>query len=46
TPIRDVSARVGYVNVTSFIRMFKKVTGMTPSDYRRSENGLNTEKPG
>lgn len=46
TPIRDVSTRVGYVNVTSFIRMFKKVTGMTPSDYRRSESGLNAEKPG
>lgn len=33
--IRDIATRVGYINVTSFIRMFKKVTGMTPSEYRR-----------
>ncbi|MEF3305856.1 helix-turn-helix domain-containing protein [Paenibacillus sp. GYB003] len=45
-PIRDVATRVGYVNVTSFIRMFKKVTGVTPSDYRRAEAGMNAEKPG
>ncbi|MDF2716055.1 MAG: AraC family transcriptional regulator [Paenibacillus sp.] len=36
--VRDIATRVGYVNVTSFIRMFKKVTGMTPSDYRKAGN--------
>lgn len=36
--VRDIATRVGYVNVTSFIRMFKKVTGVTPSDYRKAEN--------
>ncbi|RKN70685.1 helix-turn-helix domain-containing protein [Paenibacillus ginsengarvi] len=45
-PIREVATRVGYVNVTSFIRMFKKMTGLTPSDYRRSESGLHAEKSG
>lgn len=36
--VRDIAAWVGYINVTSFIRMFKKVTGMTPSDYRKAGN--------
>lgn len=41
--VRDIATRVGYVNVTSFIRMFKKVTGMTPSEYRKAGN---TEEAG
>lgn len=36
--VREIATRVGYVNVTSFIRMFKKVTGVTPSDYRKAGN--------
>ncbi|MDF2718942.1 MAG: hypothetical protein K0R28_5867, partial [Paenibacillus sp.] len=36
--VREIAIKVGYVNVTSFIRMFKKVTGMTPSDYRKAGN--------
>ena len=27
---------VGYTNSTSFIRAFKKVNGMTPSEYQRA----------
>ncbi|WP_339266246.1 AraC family transcriptional regulator [Paenibacillus sp. FSL W8-0187] len=35
-PIQEVGNRIGYRNVTSFIRMFKKVTGQTPGDYRKT----------
>lgn len=33
--IVDVAAEVGYRNVNSFIRMFKKLCGVTPGEYRR-----------
>jgi AraC-like DNA-binding protein len=33
--IQDVAAAVGYQNVNSFIRMFKRYSGMTPGEYRR-----------
>ncbi len=33
--IQDVAARVGYQNLNSFNRMFKKFTGLTPSEYRK-----------
>ncbi|WP_169089118.1 helix-turn-helix domain-containing protein [Paenibacillus sp. PL91] len=32
--IRDIAERVGYTNVNSFVRIFKKITGLTPSEYR------------
>ncbi len=32
--IRDVAAAVGYTNVNSFARIFKKSTGFTPGEYR------------
>lgn len=32
--IREISERVGYVNVNSFVRIFKKMTGLTPTEYR------------
>jgi len=35
--IQDVAARAGYQNLNSFNRMFKKFTGQTPSEYRRSK---------
>ncbi|GAA3399542.1 helix-turn-helix domain-containing protein [Paenibacillus hodogayensis] len=44
--VRDIATRVGYVNVTSFIRMFKKVTGLTPSDYRKAEIAAEPESGG
>ncbi|WP_409340802.1 helix-turn-helix domain-containing protein [Paenibacillus sp. MBLB4367] len=33
--IQHIAEQVGIVNVNSFIRMFKKVTGMTPGEYKR-----------
>lgn len=33
--IRDAAEAVGYRNITSFNRMFKKYMGLTPSEYRK-----------
>jgi two-component system response regulator YesN len=33
--INDIALRVGYQDVSHFNRAFKKVTGLSPSDYRR-----------
>jgi two-component system response regulator YesN len=33
--IQDVAALVGYQNVNSFIRMFKRYSGVTPGEYRK-----------
>jgi len=33
--VQDVAAKVGYLHSFSFIRMFKKVAGVTPGDYRK-----------
>jgi two-component system response regulator YesN len=32
--VRDIAEQVGYTNVNSFVRIFKKMTGLTPSEYR------------
>jgi AraC-like DNA-binding protein len=34
--IQEVATQIGYLNTNSFIRMFKKISGMTPGEYRRS----------
>lgn len=34
--IQDIAERVGYPNVNTFIRVFKKLTGQTPGDYRKT----------
>lgn len=34
--VYQIAAATGYVNVQSFIRMFKKVTGVTPGAYRKA----------
>ncbi len=34
--VHHIAGKVGYVNVTSFMRSFKKHSGMTPSAYRQS----------
>ncbi|MBD2844310.1 helix-turn-helix transcriptional regulator [Paenibacillus sp. IB182496] len=34
--IQDIADQVGYRSLTPFMRMFKKTTGHTPSEYRRS----------
>ncbi|GMX60144.1 hypothetical protein Elgi_69110 [Paenibacillus elgii] len=33
--IQDVASYVGYQNVNSFIRMFKRCSGITPGEYRK-----------
>ena len=35
--IKDLAASVGYYDVSSFIRRFKQMTGVTPLQYRRSK---------
>lgn len=34
-PVQDVATSVGYTHSFSFIRVFKKVVGLTPGDYRK-----------
>lgn len=34
--VADISATLGYSNASSFIAMFKRMTGVTPDDYRFS----------
>jgi len=35
--VKQVSAKLGYANSESFIRQFEKITGDTPSAYRRAQ---------
>ncbi|MGF7033665.1 AraC-like DNA-binding protein [Paenibacillus mucilaginosus] len=35
--VQDITARVGYLHPNTFIRVFKKLTGLTPGDFRRQE---------
>ncbi|WP_217556643.1 helix-turn-helix domain-containing protein [Paenibacillus sp. GbtcB18] len=35
--VQEISARIGYRNVTSFNRMFKKMTGLPPGEYRKRQ---------
>ncbi|MGC5773971.1 helix-turn-helix transcriptional regulator [Paenibacillus pabuli] len=37
--IQDIATQVGYQNVNSFIRMFKRRYGMTPGEYRKRHAG-------
>ena len=34
-PVDDISAEVGYMDVSFFRRLFKRLTGLTPNKYRR-----------
>ena len=34
-PIDEVSAEVGYLDISFFRRLFKRLTGLTPGQYRR-----------
>ncbi|MNR43960.1 HTH-type transcriptional regulator YesS [compost metagenome] len=34
-PIQDIAAKIGYSHYISFNRAFKKLTGLTPGDYRK-----------
>lgn len=42
--IQDVAAAVGYQNVNSFIRMFKRSSGVTPGEYRKRAAGSTKAK--
>lgn len=40
-PITVIASKVGYDNYNNFTQMFRKLTGRTPTDYRKSmENGI------
>jgi YesN/AraC family two-component response regulator len=36
--VAEVSARVGYANISHFIQIFKKHTGLTPDSYKKTVN--------
>lgn len=38
--IKQVAQQVGFENLNSFIRVFKKYEGVTPGEFRKEENGL------
>lgn len=38
--VNQIAEQVGYTNVTSFMRSFKKFSGMTPSEYRLAERTI------
>lgn len=35
--VQDIALSVGYANITHFNRMFKKITGYTPTNYRKRD---------
>lgn len=37
--LQDIALKVGYANAISFGRVFKRVTGITPGDYRSAKRG-------
>lgn len=41
TPIRDIAAQVGYQNLSSFSRIFKRVHGLSPNEYRQNGKTIN-----
>lgn len=43
--IGDISERVGYPDVRHFSQIFRKKTGLTPSEYRQSVGGSDTGEP-
>ncbi|MDF2657685.1 MAG: hypothetical protein K0Q94_476 [Paenibacillus sp.] len=34
-PVQEVAAKVGYINSLTYIKVFKKMTGLTPGAYRK-----------
>lgn len=38
-PIADIAAEAGFADQSHFARVFKRVTGATPRDYRHARNG-------
>ena len=42
--VSQVASRIGYEDVAGFRRVFRKIMGLTPSDYRRRFNRLSNAK--
>ena len=42
--ISEVSDKLGYMNPESFMRIFKKVTGATPTESRKRKNSGSHER--
>ncbi|KQX48799.1 helix-turn-helix domain-containing protein [Paenibacillus sp. Root444D2] len=40
--IQDVARKAGYQNMNSFNRMFKKFSGITPSEFRKQAVSFHT----
>jgi len=38
-PVHEIALRVGFVNDNYFIKIFKRLTGLTPSKYRQQHKG-------
>jgi len=36
-PLQDIALQVGYANAITFGRVFKRISGITPGDYRRQK---------
>lgn len=41
--VRDIAEKAGYTNANSFVRIFKKSTGLTPTEYREQEGRIRSE---
>lgn len=39
--IRDISTAVGFLTIQNFMRVFKQLTGVTPSEYRAAQSAIN-----
>ncbi len=42
--VGQISDKLGYENIESFIRQFKKITGYTPTEYRRRHSGPRSKR--
>ena len=43
--IEDITHAVGYADIRSFIRLFKRRTGYSPSSYRARFRALHVPRP-
>jgi two-component system response regulator YesN len=43
--VNEIAEAVGYTNTRSFLRTFKKYTGMTPTEYREWTAKSQTNDP-
>ncbi|WP_037289789.1 helix-turn-helix domain-containing protein [Saccharibacillus sacchari] len=42
-PLQDIALQVGYANAITFGRVFKRISGITPGDYRRQKRAMMNE---